>query len=133
VVNDVSRGDRFMPSVSVLGDGSLGIAFYDRRNGGESLDVYAARASFLHGFHVTRNVRVNDTTTVTTDLYEQKPGQSACYAPGRYFGDYLGTGPAPKNGLYAAWSANQVHRYGSLGVWFARVSLPRKYLASNPS
>lgn len=126
-VNDVRTADRFLPSVTVLSDGSVGLAFYDRRNSSEQLDVYAARASFRGGFHVSRNVQVNDSPTRVTDIYEAKPAQSACYSPGRFFGDYLGLAAGRGHAMFVTWGAAQLHVYGQTEVWFASVALPGKY------
>lgn len=126
-VNDVRTGDRFLPSVTALSDGSVGLAFYDRRNSSEQLDVYAARASFQGGFHVSRNVQVNDAPTRVTDIYEEKPDQSACYSPGRFFGDYLGLAAGQGHRMFVTWGAAQLHVYGQTEVWLTRVVLPGKY------
>ncbi len=126
-VNDVQTADRFLPSITALSDGSVGVAFYDRRNSSEQLDVYAARARFQRGFHASRNVQVNDVPTRATDIYEDKPGQSACYSPGRFFGDYLGLAAGPGHRMFVTWGAAQLHTYGMTEVWLASVALPGKY------
>ena len=121
-VNDVRRGDRFMPTMSVLQDGSLGLAYYDRRSHPWELDVYAARASFKHGFHVSRNVRVNSTYSSTADIYYLAPGQS-CFPEGRFFGDYIGSA-AQKNTLAVVWADTQLHQRDETDIWFSGVRLP---------
>ncbi len=126
-VNDVQTGDRFLPSVTALSDGSVGLAFYDQRNSSEQLDVYAARARFKGGFHVSRNVQVNDVPARVTDIYEAKPSQSACYSPGRFFGDYLGLAAGQGHRMFVTWGAAQLHVYGQIEVWVASVALPGKY------
>jgi hypothetical protein len=105
----------------------VGLAFYDQRNSSEQLDVYAARARFKGGFHVSRNVQVNDVPTRVTDIYEAKPSQSACYSPGRFFGDYLGLAAGQGHRMFVTWGAAQLHVYGQIEVWVASVALPGKY------
>jgi hypothetical protein len=122
-VNDVRTGDRFMPSLSVLPDGSLGLAFYDRRNSPSQLDVYAARVSFAGGFSRASNVRVTGGTAPVSDIYYIKPG-TTCFSPGRFFGDYIGTNAAQGNALFVAWADTQSHTFGQTDIWLARVVLP---------
>jgi hypothetical protein len=129
-VNDAITGDRFMPGITTLARGTVGIAWYDRRAGSNSMDIYAARATFKHGLKVSRNVRVSDTSTHPTDLYEAKPGQSQCFSPGRFFGDYLAATAAPKNTMYVTWGADQAHTYATNDLWIARVHLPARYRAT---
>jgi hypothetical protein len=124
VVNDVRSSDRFMPSIAALKNGSVALAWYDRRIGANNIDIYAARATFDKSFHVTRNVRVSETSTQATDLYEAKPGQSKCFSPGRFFGDYLGVTAGPKSTLYVTWGADQLHTYATNELWFTQVHLP---------
>lgn len=124
IVNDSRAGDRFMPAISAYSDGSAGIAFYDRRNDPNHLDVYAAHASFVHGVHISRNVKVNDTYTRVTDFYQAKPGTSQCYSPGRFFGDYIGTAALPNHRLYVTWTGAQLHTYARSEIWLAKVVLP---------
>ena len=122
-VNDVARSDRFMPAMSLLPDGSLGIAYYDRRNSPWHLDTYAARVSFVGGFHASSNVRVNRRAAPIADLFYIKPG-STCFAAGRFFGDYIGA--AAVNGeLCVTWADTGLHVYPESDVWFARVKLPQ--------
>lgn len=121
-VNDVTRSDRFMPSMSVLPDGSLGLAFYDRRRSPSSLDLYAAHVSFRHGFQVSPNVRVNRSQAPISDIYYLAPG-STCFSPGRFFGDYIGTAACGGNMLCAVWADTQLHVYSETDIWFARVNL----------
>lgn len=120
-MNDVHTNDRFMPALSVLSDGSVGAAFYDRRNSWDSLDVYAARVSFKGGFHRYPNIRVSAATGPVGDIYFLAPGQSSCFFPGRFFGDYIGTAPAPNAGLDVVWSGSQSHLTNRTDIWFARV------------
>jgi hypothetical protein len=122
-VNDVTRGDRFMPAISALSDGSIGLAFYDRRDGSWNLGVYAVHVSFLHGFHASRNVRVSSGTSPISDIYYYPPG-SNCFAPGRFFGDYIGTSAAGTSTMCVVWADTQLHVSSETDVWFAKVSLP---------
>jgi hypothetical protein len=123
VVNDVRSRDRFMPSISALPDGTLGIAFYDRRAGPAELNVYAVRASYSGGFHHTVNVRVNGGSSPIDDLHYIAPG-STCLASGRFFGDYIGTAPAPDSSLCVSWTDTQFHVPGETDLWLARVYFP---------
>ncbi len=122
-VNDATIADRFMPSLSTFRDGSVGVTFYDRRQG--YLDVYAAHATFEGGFRVSRNIRVNRLRARASDLYLPPRKQSACYSPGRFFGDYMGTSAVGKRGLYAIWTDTGLHVYGETDVWLSRVTLPK--------
>jgi hypothetical protein len=112
-----------MPSLSVLPDGSLGLAFYDSRNSPWQLDVYATRVSFAHGFSRSANVRVTSGSAPVADIYYIKPG-TTCFSPGRFFGDYIGTGAVQGNALYVVWADTQSHTYGQTDIWLARVPLP---------
>src|SRR5205085_7294384 len=104
-VNDVRRWDRFFPSISVLGNGTIGIAFYDRRFDSSQLSVYAARASFQGGFHVSPSVRINAGPSPISSIYYVKP--TTCYSPGRFFGDYLGTSAGRGNTFCIVWADTQ--------------------------
>jgi hypothetical protein len=121
-LNDVRRGDRFMPALSVLGDGTLGVAFYDRRAGPGELDVYAVRASFTHGFAATGNVRVNRAPSPVANVSFFKEANS-CFPSGRFFGDYMGTA-AGGTTLGVAWADSQLQQKNETDLWFARVRLP---------
>jgi hypothetical protein len=121
--NDVRRADRFMPSLSLLRDGTVGVAFYDRRQSPSRLEIYAARLSFDSGVHRSRNVQVSRILSPVTALYEMKPGQS-CFSPGRFFGDYMGTAPGPGNTLYVTWGATRATGSNQVDIWLARVRLP---------
>jgi hypothetical protein len=121
--NDVRHADRFMPSLSVLGDGTVGVAFYDRRRSPGRLEIYAARLSFHSGFRRSRNLQVSHILSPVTALYEMKPGQS-CYAPGRFFGDYMGTSAGPGHTLYVTWGATQAPVSNQVDIWLTRVHLP---------
>ncbi len=122
-VNDVAGGDRFMPSLSILHDGSVGVAFYDRRRSVWQLDTYAARVSFSRGFHRSQNVRVNLASAPIADIYYIAPG-STCFSPGRFFGDYIGTAGTADNRLCVVWADTGLHVPDETDVWFARVTLP---------
>jgi hypothetical protein len=112
-----------MPSISALPNGSVGIAFYDRRGGPVNLDVYAVHVSFAGGFHRGANVRVNRGSSPISDLHYIAPG-STCLASGRFFGDYIGTAAAPDNSLCVAWTDTQFHVYQETDLWLARVYFP---------
>ncbi len=123
-VNDSHKGDRFMPAISVMKDGSVGVAFYDRRNSPWSLDTYAARVEVSGGVPLpSRNVRVNRANAPVSDIYYIKPG-STCFSPGRFFGDYIGTAAAPHNQLCVVWANTQLRVHARTDLWFARVKLP---------
>jgi hypothetical protein len=121
-INDVRRGDRFMPALSILTDGSLGLAFYDRRGGPGELDLYAARASFQHGFQATPNVRVNTRSSPIADIAYFKQGRT-CFPSGRFFGDYIGAA-ADRAALDVVWADTQLHQPKETDIWFSRVALP---------
>jgi hypothetical protein len=122
-VNSTRHGDRFMPSISALPNGSLGIAFYDRRTGPNNLDVYAVHVTYAPGFHRSANVRVNRGSSPVSDLHYIAPG-STCLASGRFFGDYIGTAAAPDNSLCVSWTDTQFHVYQETDLWLARVYFP---------
>jgi hypothetical protein len=119
-VNDVRNGDRFMPAVSVLSDGSVGVAFYDRRLGANRLDVYAARVRFDGGTHVSANIRVNAGPAPVSDIQYLPPG-STCFLPGRFFGDYIGAAGDRSGGLCVTWADTQLRVQDETDIWFARV------------
>jgi hypothetical protein len=121
-VSDSSRNDRFMPAMTVLADGSVGLLFYDRRAGPEKLDVYAARAWFQNGFRSARNIRVNSRQSSTSDIVYIAPG-STCFSPGRFFGDYIGAAACGGTTMCAVWADTQLHVANETDVWFARVAL----------
>lgn len=121
-VNDVARGDRFMPAMTVMPDGSLGLIYYDRRAGPANLDVYAAHASFRHGFHVSANLRVNHGTGPISDITYYAPG-STCFTPGRFFGDYIGAAAIDSRTMGVVWADTQLHTAQETDLWFARVPL----------
>lgn len=122
-VNSARHGDRFMPSISALPDGSVGLAFYDRRTGPDNLDVYAVRVRFSGGFHRSANLRVNRGSSPVSDLHYIAPG-STCLASGRFFGDYIGSAAAPDNSLCVTWTDTQFHVYQETDLWLARVYFP---------
>jgi hypothetical protein len=121
-VSDVLSGDRFMPAMSVLGDGALGVAFYDRRNGPKELDVYAVHVSFTHGFKATPNVQVNNSPSPISNISDFRAGNS-CLPNGRFFGDYIGTA-ADGTALGVVWTDTQPQQKKETDLWFARVALP---------
>lgn len=122
-VNDDERGDRFMPSLTVLSDRTIGIAFYDRRRSRYNLDLYAVRAVYRARFQLSPNVRINQTTSPISDIYYIAPG-SSCFSPGRFFGDYIGTAGAAGGRLAVVWADTQLHTPQETDLWFADVQLP---------
>lgn len=122
-VNDVTRGDRFMPAMTVWPDGSLGLAYYDRRNGWGQLDVYAVRVTDDGTVRTSANVRLNRSSSPITDIFYLKPG-STCFEPGRFFGDYIGVAAEPDGTLCAVWSDTQLHVRNQTDIWFTRARLP---------
>lgn len=120
-VNDARAGDRFMPALSAWGDGSVGVAFYDRRNGWGELDVYAARVTFHHRARRARNLRVNDPPSPTSSIYYIAPG-STCLEPGRFFGDYIGAATAPGHVLCVTWADAHRQVVNQTDVWFRKLA-----------
>lgn len=123
-VNDSRRHDRFMPALTAWPDGSLGIAFYDRRADLQALDVYAARVWPGTRLTVSPNVRINARRAPISSIYYIRPG-STCFSPGRFFGDYIGVAPAPHGNLCVVWADTQLQVYNETDIWFARVH-PRR-------
>ncbi|GAC1464804.1 MAG: hypothetical protein NVS2B16_13400 [Chloroflexota bacterium] len=123
VVNDTTKGDRFMPAISVMHDDSVGLAFYDRRNSPWQLDVYAARVNYAHGFHRAPNVRVGHAPSPISDIYYLAPG-STCFSPGRFFGDYIGTAVSRDDRLCVVWADTQTQVPQETDIWFAKIKLP---------
>jgi hypothetical protein len=122
-VNDVRSGDRFMPAMSVFPDGSVGVAFYDRRVGLNSLGVFTAHVSFADGFHRSANVRVNQRYAAIAFIHTIPQG-SSCYSPGRFFGDYMGTSAPGASTLDVTWADSGLGIREETDVWFAKVRLP---------
>jgi hypothetical protein len=112
-----------MPAISAFPDGSIGAVFYDRRSGPAALQVYAVHATFRGGFRSTRNVKVNGGSPQVSDIYYLAPG-STCFAPGRFFGDYIGGQPCGSAELCSVWADTQRRIHNQTDVWFARVPLP---------
>jgi hypothetical protein len=128
VVNDVRRADRFMPAMSVFPDNSLGLAFYDRRAGANRLGVFAVHVAFDGTFHRSPNVRVNRRYANIAFIHPIAAG-SSCYSPGRFFGDYMGAGAAPRGRLCVTWADSGLGVRDETDVWFAKVGLPPTALA----
>lgn len=122
-INDARYGDRFMPAPAVLDDGSIGVAYYDRREGPQDLGLYAARISFRHGIQLSANVRVTAGRADVSDIYYLAPG-STCFSPGRFFGDYIGVAACPRHTLCVVWADSQRHVRDTTDIWFARVLAP---------
>lgn len=109
-----------MPALSVLADRSVGVAFYDRRDGAGLLDVYAARVRFGDAAQVSHNVRVTAGVSRVSDIQYLPPG-STCFLPGRFFGDYIGAAGDSSGSLCVVWADTQLHIAGESDIWFARV------------
>jgi len=122
-VNDAYRGDRFMPAVATLPDGSVGIAFYDRRSSPDNLGVVAVHVVWHHGVHRSRNIQVNHLAAPVNDIFYIRPG-STCFSPGRFFGDYIGAASMMCNRLAVTWADTGLHVPSETDVWFASVAMP---------
>jgi hypothetical protein len=123
-VNDTGTGDRFMPALTRLGGGTLGIAFYDRRAGSTWLRVYAASIADGGGFRVSRNVRIDRGISPVSDITYLPPG-STCFTPGRFFGDYIGTARGPAGSMDVVWADTALQVTGETDIWFNTVGLPK--------
>lgn len=123
VVNDSRSHDRFMPSVTSLGDKEVGVAFYDQRSGYGVFDVYAARVYIASGgLRVGRNIRITDGNSPTDLLYDVP--NTSCYEPGRFLGDYIGSAANGSGRFYVIWSDTHRHVHNVSDLWSA--SLPLK-------
>jgi hypothetical protein len=120
-VNDARGADRFMPSLTAWSDASVGVAFYDRRNGPGRLDVYASRVRFSGKLTASANVQVNQGASPTADIYYIAPG-STCLSPGRFFGDYIGAAAAPHHRLCVVWSSARSQFPGTTDIWFRSIT-----------
>jgi hypothetical protein len=125
-INDSRRGDRFMPTMTALDDGSLAVAFYDRRRSPYDLDVEAVRVSYHGGFHQTANIRVNQSDAPIASIFYIKPG-STCFSPGRFFGDYIGAAGCAPNTACIVWADTQRRIQDETDIWFARMRLDGLY------
>lgn len=130
-VNDSRAGDRFMPAIAALRDGSVGIAFYDRRQGHGHLDLYAARVSWSHGAHISHNVRLNASPSWTRLVYYLSP-TSTCFSPGRFFGDYIGVA-ARGASFCAVWADTQLGEQDETDIWYRSLRLPQVEVRAVPS
>jgi hypothetical protein len=124
-VNDVHARDRFMPSMSVFPDGSLGVSFYDRRVGLNNLGVYAVHVSIHGGYRRTANVPVSQHYANIAFIH-QIPSSTACgsVSPGRFFGDYMGTSASGARTLRATWADSGLGVDQETEVWLASIKLP---------
>lgn len=117
-VNDSLSGDRFMPTVSALPDGSAGIAFYDRRTNHTDFNVYAARVVSTKGKLVAGpNVRLNAGPGPEDNIYEVPSG--ACVLHGRFFGDYLSSAADAHGTFHVIWGDTQRLANGQTDIWTA--------------
>jgi hypothetical protein len=128
-VNDVHGGDRFMPALTAWTDHSVGLTFYDRRGDRNYLNVYAARAWPGKRLSVSANVRLNRRLAPVANMYYIAPG-TTCFAPGRFFGDYIGAAAMPGGYLGAVWADAQLRGIGRTDIWFTRVRMPDRARAS---
>ena len=122
-INDSRVGDRFMPAISSYSDGSVGLAFYDRRGGPNDLGVYAARVTWTSTVHVGTNERVNARPSTVAKMYYIKPG-STCLSPGRFFGDYIAAEAAGRQ-LLVTWADTTGSTNGQTNIWVRRIGLNR--------
>jgi hypothetical protein len=125
-VNDVHTGDRFMPSLSVFPDGSVGMSFYDRRVGPNDLSVYAVHVSVHGGFHRSNNIPVSGHYANIAFIH-QIPQSTACgsVSPGRFFGDYMGTSALNPRTLRVTWTDSGLGVADETDMWLAQVALPK--------
>jgi len=122
-VNDAYTGDRFMPAIATLPDGSVGIAFYDRRSSPDNLSVIAVHVVWHNGVHRSRNIQVNRLPAPVNDIFYIKPG-STCFSPGRFFGDYIGAASMMSDRLAVTWADTGLRVPSETDVWFASVAMP---------
>jgi hypothetical protein len=124
-VNDVRSGDRFMPAMSAFPDGSIGLSFYDRRAGPNTLGVFAVHVTVRGGFRRSTNVRVS-LHDANIAFIHQIPSSNACgsVSPGRFFGDYMGTSASSSKTLRVTWADSGLGVHEETDVWLARVQLP---------
>jgi hypothetical protein len=124
-VNDVRSRDRFMPAMTVLPDGSLGVSFYDRRAGLNNLAVYAVHVTIQGGYRRSINVPVSRHYANIAFIH-QIPVSTACgsVSPGRFFGDYMGTSADGSRSLRVTWADSGLGIREETDVWLARVQLP---------
>jgi hypothetical protein len=122
-INDSRTRDRFMPSLSVYPDGTVGVAYYDRRAGPFDLGLYAARVRWRSRATVPRNTRINAGASPVSRILYIPPG-STCLSPGRFFGDYLGTAAGKNGRLYIVWADSRRGVDRQTDVWFAAARLP---------
>jgi hypothetical protein len=123
-VNDVRSHDRFMPAITAFADGSIGLAFYDRRLGPNDLGVYATRVTWGSSVHVAPNVRLNARPSVVDGIDYIKPG-STCLSPGRFFGDYIAVAADGTNSMLATWADATAGPWGQTNIWMRRVQIPQ--------
>jgi hypothetical protein len=120
-VNDSRVHDRFMPSIALYSDGTVGVAFYDRRGGWGDLAVFATRVRWKKGPMAGPNVRITSHVAPVSGIFYVKP--SSCLSPGRFFGDYIGVATGSHNSLYVAWADAQRRINMQTDIWIARVTL----------
>jgi hypothetical protein len=121
-VNDSLAGDRFMPTVSALPDGSVGVAFYDRRTNHQDFNVYAARVFSVNGkLQASSNIRLNAGRAPTNNIYYIQG--NSCLEPGRFFGDYISSVADPHGNFHVIWADTQRQANGQTDIWTASVKL----------
>lgn len=121
-VNDSRTRDRFMPSLSPYSDGTVGVAYYDRRAGPRDLGLYAARMRWRSRWSVPRNTRINAGPSPVSRILYIPPG-STCLSPGRFFGDYIGTAAGKNGRLYIVWADGRRGVDRQTDIWFAAAGL----------
>ncbi len=122
VVNDNHHRDRFMPALAAIGPHSLGAVFYDRRGGYQNLAVYATRIQtsperLRHG----RNVRLSGRASPIYDIAYVP--STACYEPGRFFGDYISATVDRWGYFHAIWADTQRQIPNITDIWSASLRL----------
>jgi hypothetical protein len=123
-VSDSRRHDRFMPVISAYADGSIGLAFYDRRVGWWDLGVYAVRLRWTTHPRPYANQRISARPAPISDIQYIPPG-STCLSPGRFFGDYIGASVGSNDVLYVVWADTQKRIQLRTDIWLAEVRLRR--------
>jgi hypothetical protein len=121
-ISDSRNHDRFMPAISAYPDGTIALAFYDRRAGWWDLGVYAARFRWTVHPRLYVNQRISAHAAPISDIQYIPPG-STCLSPGRFFGDYLGAAVGPHDVLNVVWADTQKRVQLRTDIWLARVTL----------
>ncbi len=120
VNDDLTINDQFWPFIAVASDGTIGVAFYDRRNDPKNLDidVYLA-VSTDDGLSFQPNKRITEQTFPTQEFLARF---RSCY-----WGDYLYI-TADAEYFYIAWGDNR--NKGLTWANRARMRVPRAEVAT---